>query len=428
MQRVVSRVALAVLLLQVFMVSFSSADPVAPVTVSQENIDRLLFTQNTDILRAHVNVMRAKDQVNIARGELMPSFSSVMAGTVGALPNFMISSASCLVPFIFPSNWFNLRQAKRQRLAEKTALEILKLNTYAVVLNLLVRLQGDEETFAGLTAQKQELENYLNIVRAQFAMGLVSESDLLRAEMDFSKTQVDLNRVQQLVYQEKAELRHALGYDMNVPINVTSVAVTPSRFEAEDAFHLRQLVHLRALERIQLDQLREAARAALNSARFSFLGGCSGSQGAIVAAGLAGNTGAFSVATTATVSFGFGTIFKIRLAKRNIQEIDVRHHELWLELGETIDTTLNAVRIGAEWERQAALNVDRSVQLLEQQKMRFQMGIGSVRETLESLQRLLSSRMDLVQARTNVAGHRLTLKRATLEGKFLRMLIEMRVD
>jgi outer membrane protein TolC len=181
------------------------------LVVTPEKLEEILLSQNTDVMRQMNTVMRAKDQVNAARAELLPSISLNLVMLISNPPAFLLSSVSCLIPFLFPSKWFNLDAAKKTFSAEVTAIHLAKMNMFASAYSLLLAVAGDEAMLTMVRQQHARLEEYVNGLRVQNELGLIPQADMIRGEIDLNRTKIDLSKTAELIAQERAALRKMLG-------------------------------------------------------------------------------------------------------------------------------------------------------------------------------------------------------------------------
>ena len=64
-------------------------------------------------------VLIAKDEIEVARGNLL-SFSQQQFDVFIFVAYFMGASISCLVPFLFPSNWYDFYAAEGTHIMRKS--------------------------------------------------------------------------------------------------------------------------------------------------------------------------------------------------------------------------------------------------------------------------------------------------------------------
>jgi outer membrane protein TolC len=327
------------------------------------------------------------------------------------------------VPFLFPSRWFDLDASKKTYFAEVQGLEATTLNTYAIAYSLLLQVAGEQEIYNAMLERQANLRQYIAFLEAQYGLGLIPQADLLRGQIDLGRAQNDLSKTSEMISGERAALRKMLGFDINQEFTIETHAVNESILEAKTLERSLDLVLKRAPERAQLDLAAEAARANVKSAQWAFLAGCSGGSGSV------GNSSSpgFSANSTFTVDFGFGYFPRVELARRNVQDAEVRKVDLMLEIGRNLETTLSSIHetrariVTLEGELLLAQR------LLSEQTELVQLGRAGVKEVLDAHTAIASTQMELITSRLQLSVHRVTIKRMAIEDRFLPVLISSRV-
>ncbi|MBI3544072.1 MAG: TolC family protein [Deltaproteobacteria bacterium] len=394
------------------------------VVVTPKNLDLLLFGHNTDTTKAMNQVLRGKDHLNAARAELIPSLNVNFLSTISNPPAFLLNFASCLVPFLFPSKWYALNAADKSYAADITGLEITRLNTYSIAYAVLVRIKGDEEVLKSVSQSVGALDEYLSGLDVQAKMGLIPQSDVLRATIERGRISGDMIRLKETIDDEHATLRKMLGFHIDQKFAIDLGDEGASQYEdlKADSPLLLKMV-MRAPERTQLDFLLDAAKDGVSGARWAFLSGCSGNSSSVGT-----NSSGFNVSSGISISIGYGYFPAIDLAKRNVKDVEIQQDALQLELGRTLESTLSAIAGEKARAEQAQASVSAAEALLADQNYLLDLGKVTVRERIEALTALARARTDLISSRVTLNGHRITLKRLALEGKFLKVYIQSNRD
>lgn len=387
--------------------------------VTPDSLERALFTGNQNILHSFNAVLRQRDQVAIARANLIPSISLNMILAISNPPAFLMNSVSCLIPFLFPSAWHNLNAADRTFNAEIMALHTTRLNTYSVAATLANHMQGDALILEMLETQTSRVRDYVQGLELQVRAGFISQTELDRATSDLDRMQIDVSVLRELISTERSTLRQMMGADLNQEIRIQMGDVSPSEFESRSALQNIDTAIRRAPERAQLDLLIEAARANVAASQWGFLGGCAGSQGFLGTS----NSNTFTVSTAIGINFGFGYFPQVSLSGRNLHDVEIRQRELVLELQRLLESTQSSIQ-----EVRGRLEIALHSEQVAQDRVRDQLVIGSVREVLEAYAALTAAKVAVITARTVLSGHRITLKRISLEGRFLRVLNRSRQE
>jgi hypothetical protein len=132
------------------------------------------------------------------------------------------------------------------------------------------------------------------------------------------------------------------------------------------------------------------------------------------------NDDMFSQAAGAGISFGYGFFPRIAIAKRNIKDLRTRYVALELELGRVLESSLASLKE----EKERAANNDENVRLAEEiVASNMRAGNASVKDMLEYMDKVSNTKVTGITSRMSIAGHRVTLKRITMEDQFLDVLV-----
>lgn len=393
------------------------------ITITSENLDTVLFANNPDVIMAMNNIMKAKDQINIARAQLLPSLSLNLILAISNPPMFLLNTTSCLVPFLFPSLWFDYAASKHRFGAEVLGFHLTKLNVYSQAFALVIQVNGDELVLGAQTAHVGRLDEYVKYLQLQSDLGVVPQGEVMLAQLELGRLKTELFTLRQLVDDERAALRKLFGLKIDQEFDFAMSAVTPSTFETESPAALLPDVVARAPERLQIDQLIAAAQSEVRSAYWAWLGGC---QGSSTGYQTGGNGGAFSASTGLSINIGFGYYPRIQLAKHNVTEMVLRKQELGLELGRVVESTLADISEIKGREAESKQTNAIAERMLADQMQLLPLGRASVRDMLQTYNSIDQAHTTLLASDTALDGHRITLKRVTLEDGFLKVYIDSR--
>lgn len=395
------------------------------LTINPDNLASILDAGNIDVAREAENVHKAKLGIQVAIGNLIPSLSVMLSSTIANPPQFLVNSVTCLVPFLFPGKWYDLAAAKNTASAEAAALEITRLNTYAVAYALLNQYSDLQQLLALLNDQYKRLDDYVKGLQAQYDLGLISQADLLRGELELSRSQSDLSRATESMSNDYGALRKMLGVDnIETVLNIDFDSEDPSTLESAPLTQAVVLdLYRRAPERRQLDLLIDAAQDAVSSSEWSWLAGCSGSQGAL---GPTSTQSTFTQTTSIGINIGYPFFPQIAIAKSSVRDIELREKDLSLELARIFETTQSSVAIVKQRMADAQSAVDIAEALLFEQTHLVELGKASVKDVLDAYSAVTRAKGEYLLAKSTLDGHRITLKRLALEGRFLKVLIKSR--
>jgi outer membrane protein TolC len=401
------------------------ATPPQPLQITADTLAALLIKNDGDVINEMTAVLKARDEVNMARSQLLPSLNLNLSLLLSANPTFFIQTATCLVPFIFPQKWFDLKAADKNYSAEVYALHITRLNAYATAWTLAARLASDEQTAQIMSDQQKRLADYVSGLQVQKTLGLISDADVIRGQMSMTQGQTDLSKVQTIIIDERATMRKMLGLPLTQDFVIAlGQDAAPSVLEsANDVQDLNPVLE-RAPERTQLNLLLASMKDKVKSAEWAFLVGCSGSEGSVGTA--PGTPNAFSLSSGIDVNIGYGLFPSVSLAKRDVQDVINRQTQLKLELGRILESTLSELQVAQGQGDFATKSAAMGEQMYQDQLQLFQLGKASVKDILDALASVTQAKLQKVSSDAAVTGDRIALKRIGLEGQFLDVLIQSR--
>ena len=291
------------------------AAPAPVVTVNPASLRGMLLKNNMGILQQLNLVHQAKDQVMIARGNLLPKLNlgAIISG-VASGPSFALSAVSFLLPFLLPSNWANLHQSEYLLEAQKVGYRLVGLNVFASAYTLYSAMLSDLAIRDVLAAEKEDLVTVRDWLEKQRRyLGNVSQVDVDRADSEVKLAEANISAMDELLIRERAALREMLALDLDAKI-ILEPHHTPG-FPAEDLTipQLAGKIQAVAPENLQISFLEKAAEEARWGKSFGFLSGAGlnvGSSGSVSFSKLAGS---------AQFSIGFDYVPGIQLASDNIE-------------------------------------------------------------------------------------------------------------
>ncbi len=382
--------------------------------VNPENLRRQLIEGNFTVKTAMNHVYTAKTQVTNQRMALLPSINigALLSGPAG----FSISAISMLLPFLMPSNWFNLAESKHLFKAEEEGYHALQLDTYASAYALYLTLVTDQELKVALEKQYQNLKNIENIVRAQYELGLVPQSDLQQASAQVQTIQIQVSTANELILRENAAVREMLAFPLSTKITYEHghLAGIP------EENYTPQLVLDKTLsvspEKKQIGELILAAKDAKWSRAFSFLSGSSlNAQFSKSGSG----TGSFSgITQSGQVNLGFGLFTEVKLSNLHTQELMLRSQEINFEQAQTIEATMGSIaeaKTQVELAGEAETNFNNSY-LAEVEK--FKMGATDLLHVLTASNYVITGSVNKIKALKDLDTLRVTMLRILIQKEF----------
>ncbi|MGZ6359831.1 MAG: TolC family protein, partial [Bdellovibrionota bacterium] len=182
------------------------------VVVNPASLRTMLVRSNYGVLENLNLIHQAKDQVNIARGNLMPrlNLGAILSGIVTG-PAFALQSVSILLPFLLPSNWANLHQSEDLLESQKIGYRLVELNNYASAYALYTTMQGDSAIRDVVVSEYNDfvtVRDYL--INQQKFVGNVPQEDIDRADAQVNSAAANVSATDELLVSERAALREAL--------------------------------------------------------------------------------------------------------------------------------------------------------------------------------------------------------------------------
>ncbi|MDR3606529.1 MAG: TolC family protein [Oligoflexia bacterium] len=363
---------------------------------------------NISLQNTLLQVHDARDQVSMKRAELLPSLNVTAAiKVVSGGPTFLLQAVDILLPFLMPANYFNLYAQKAQFEAEKIAYQIMELNTYSEALAIYYTALADAQSQAYYEKLATDLNSVAQFWQRQEQLQLAPVSAVIQAQADAQQAEINASQNAELVEQETASLRAALGapLDLNTRIILVPGNVPVSSYELSSPAGAQAAALNGAPEVAQIDDLISAAGdekwAAIfgfvNSSQLSISTGSGGiSNGNIVSGG---------------VNLGFAEFPAVSLASRNIQEIEMQKISLAQSIGETLESAINSI---AESKKQLGLAQEAVAsyqQIYNTDLNEYNLGLFNYTDLLIARTNLTTAQLSLVRAQLDLNLQRINIHR-----------------
>jgi outer membrane protein TolC len=388
--------------------------PENTVTIDPNSLRDLLINQNNTLLQGLNNLHRSKDQLNLARANLLPSVNLGALLYSMANPVFLLSSVEFLLPFLVPGNWFEAFKQKDQFEADRVAYRLLRLNEYASAYSLYHGILLDQQVRSSEQNDVDDLRQVEQAVQIRDAIGTAAPGDLDNVRGQRIVAEVELSKIDGLLADEIAQIRQALALSIDKAIVLAPDEVEPSPLEKLSMTDAIKAVNERAPEFTQLYYLEKAAKWDKWSRIFGFV------QSATTNVAIGANNSLSFSNLTGSVGFGFGFWYfpSLKLSDRNLREIQLREDELRQEFTRLIEASQQQFE---QAERRVGLTAQ-SVQALQnvfQSKLiAYRVGTDSLLSVLDARARLREAQLELDRADADVNALRITLHRALITGQF----------
>jgi multidrug efflux system outer membrane protein len=354
-----------------------------------------------------LQVKDAKDQVGVARGNLLPSINLGLATG----HSFMLSAVEFLLPFLIPSNWFNYNAQKDSFEAEKLSFLIMELNAYSSALSLYYSDRADLEIAKLYQDNANALNQLVKLSRGSVISGTVIPTDIIQVKVQADSAGTQALKLKQTADSEIATLRQMLSFPLSTTITLSQTDLAATTWENMDIQAAVDLANEIAPEHQQIDFLVKAAKQKSYSAKFGWI--TSALLGAQPSGGSLGTV-------TGQVNFGLGFALgpTISLANRNIQEVKLTEDVLEQTNTSVLETAINSFK---DIKGQLDLSTDgesKAKQVYAFVAQQFQWGTGRFADLLAAYTQITSSSFDRITAQEGVNLQRVVLDRMALSDEF----------
>jgi outer membrane protein, multidrug efflux system len=384
-------------------------------TINPQFIKQQLFDSNTNVLLALNRVQKAKEQVNISRGNLLPSIN--LGFLLSGNPSFLLSSITVLLPFLLPSNWMILKQSREQLAAEAQAYYISQLNAYASALSLYQTYLSDRQVRYVLQEQLYNTQLIEEEARKNYESGRSELSELLQAQ---AQTQTQLLQVSQmtvLLEKEGSAMREMLALPLNAEMIFEDTRPEMQDDENQSPIELSSKFSAVSPEKKQIKHLVEAARLEKWARTFSFISGASMSS-----ASRGESNASFDNMTRAgSVGIGFGYFPQLELSNLNIQAMELRFKEVELENSRIAEDIATLITEGQKQLEYAIIAENKMADVFETEKIKFESGTIDILRLFQIKNAVLGARISSIKAQLQLDQTRHTLQRALINGNFQRI-------
>lgn len=393
------------------------------IAIDPKTLRERILDENIPILLSLNEVHKAKKQMDIARGNLLPSVNMGMVLSIMAGPSFALAMVEFLVPFLLPSRWFDYYQQKDMVEAEKEGYHALELSTYASALSIYYTHLSDIALKEILLKEYDDLAKTLDIlIKRDTVLGNVPQSDIQAARSQTELSKAKIAKLEELLIDERSQVRRALSLPIETQISFVPTSVPASPWEqTEIRTAVAEAIKI-APESKQLVHLLEAAKkgkwskvfAFINSASVGTFGGGQGGPG-----GFGNNSVSFSnLSLRQNVNFGFAYFPAIQLAQKDIESIYLRQRELLVDNTQVLEKVILSIKQAiARYE--FAKNAEADFQRVYETAMkRYDLGMESLFNVFLKRRDVTAAATERVAAESSLNLFRVTLNRALLFDEF----------
>jgi len=383
------------------------------MTLNPENIQRQILKNNTSVLQGLNSVHQAKDEVNIARGNLLPALNlGIMTSFAGG--GFILSAIDFLLPFLIPSNWANYYSQKALFESEKLSYKVIQLNTVTSALSLYYTVLSDNQVQQIYQQQYLDLQEIYELQKRKSTTGTVPVADLLQTQAQAQMAGVRASQLTELNRQEIASIRKALALSLNTTLHLEFVDVKPSPWEFESISSAVKQANSVSVERQQIRYLLKAAKDQVWSKSFGWINGASlGSRSEN-----GGNASFQNMTGSASFGFSFAMFPQIQLSQDQVAAIEIQERELSLESTRIVESALSSL-IEAKQQLDLATQAENQMARVYQIRVQeFDQGTETLTNVLIARSQMADSSVARIKSNLDVNLQRTLLQRALLAGEF----------
>ncbi len=401
----------------------SGISEISPTLVDPLIVKKLVTERNVSVLLGDNSLRASKKSVEQARFKLFPSVNVGAFTMALGSPTFLLSSVDILLPFLLPSNWFELARSKAQYEADKLAFQLVEMNEVASGLSLFYTLQNDNERRRILESNLQDSIFVEKVAIQAYQLGIISEEDLSLARSQTSFSQLQIANFDGYHEQTQAAFKKALGYPQEVALQLSAdKVVAPSDLETLSVVQVMGIVSPRLLELQQIQALLGAAKNEKWNRFFGFLG--SSSIGTAASSPTAANpspqlnTNFDQLLGRASMNFGLDRISLVQLSNLKSKEIALRAVGILQETERLVDVVLVQLNSAKRRLEEASRSANELRQVFVSQLHRFGQGTASIQALIQTRDQISNAETLQMGAQLDLNLLRITLHRLARSGDF----------
>lgn len=375
-----------------------------------------MIRDDISVLSTLNSVYQAKEQVNIARGNLLPSLNigATLAGLSGG-PTFAITAVSFLLPFLFPSNWYNLDASENQLVAYGYAFHLVELNEYASGYALYSSIIADQALKSIYQRQYVNLVQIRDLVAQQVQVGIATQTDLEQAEAKVALSNAQVAQIAGLLAQEKAAVRKMLALPLIREIVFEDTHPSPLGIESRSPQTVLDIVGSQSPEEMQVAYLIKAAESSTWSKAWGFLTGASLNA---QSNGPNQSVSFDNLTVTGTAGIGFSYMPVVRLSNLNVEQLKLRRREIRLELARVIEASLVSLGFANLQLSSSRVAEAHFEQALQGQMQMYRQGLTDLLHVIDAENSVTTASINRLRAQLDVDHQRVNLMRVLRADQF----------
>ena len=348
----------------ILLITFLLAGSLSSAQTSLEDFSYMIKTKNYTVLEQAQKVYQAKETIQVARGELLPSLNIWKIANVISSPLDLTNWIE-IAPFLSPSNWFRLEQSKIYYAAETYGYRAMVANQVLNARVLFIKVSQDQRLYKVIRDYKSELQNVYDIVKVKVDLGMESPEAAREIQIRILALEEDSIRMKVYLADARRELSFLSGGQGNVELTPKDIPALDMKSKNKLPYEnvINDIV-ARSNELRQYDELLRIVPSIKKEISFSFLGLTPASFG---------TSGGFFDSIPIPSGLGFGTAPSLNIAKSQEQVLRLQRQAIFETLRK--QTKSASDQMGAEIDvrpiiqQRRQLAADNSAQLLERLKL-----------------------------------------------------------
>jgi outer membrane protein TolC len=386
--------------------------PLPLVTLNPEVIRDRVLTKNTSLYAQLLLLEDAKDKLTQDRSAFFPSIS------VGvSVPSFILKSVTALLPFLLPSTYFQLDQARDTFDADLAGFKVVELNTVATALSLYYTALADKNVTQIYTEEADNL-NKIATFKQQVnqVFNYFPPEEVAAAIAAARSATYNANQMQLKFKTEIYNLKQSMGYSVDQEVDLADDVIAPLDAENLSIDALTAKALELAPEKTQIRKLVKAAESGALAAEFGIFTASLSGQVQGTGSSATASTSVFNMSGGATI--GLGELGTANLSARNVDEIKLQDTLLDENEATLMASTLVGVHGYQDQANVAQQQLDAANTETIIYQNQYSQGIGSIFNVLLAHSDLTKAKINLVTAQMYLNLQRVTLQRALLAGEF----------
>ncbi len=359
-------------------VLFSFAGMVHAQT-SMEEFSSLIKKKNYTVLEQAQKVYQAKETIQVARGELVPSLNIWKIVKVASNPLDLENWAE-IAPFLSPANWFRLEQSKIYYAAEVYGYRTMVANQVMNARVLFIKVNQDQKLHKLIREYKSDLQSVYDIIKIKVDLGMESPEAARELQIRILALEEDNIRMKVYLADVRRELSFMVGGAGDSELAIKDVPALEMKSKNKISYEsvIDQIVS-RSNEIKQYDELLRIIPSIKKEISFSFLGLTPASFG---------TSGGFFDSIPIPSGLGFGTAPSINIAKSQEQVLKLQRQAILETLRK--QTKSASDQMGAEIDvrpfiqQRKQLASENSAQLFERLKLGETIDLVFLADTLHT--------------------------------------------